>query len=45
MKQTFSRQQRTTNIYGILCLVLIYLLVNLIVDVLYGFLDPRISHD
>jgi ABC-type dipeptide/oligopeptide/nickel transport system permease component len=25
--------------------VLIYLLVNLIVDVLYGFLDPRISHD
>jgi ABC-type dipeptide/oligopeptide/nickel transport system permease component len=24
---------------------LIYLLVNLIVDVLYGFLDPRISHD
>jgi oligopeptide transport system permease protein len=29
----------------ILCLVLIYLFVNLIVDVLYGFLDPRISHD
>jgi oligopeptide transport system permease protein len=29
----------------ILILVLIYLLVNLIVDVLYGFLDPRISHD
>jgi oligopeptide transport system permease protein len=28
-----------------LCLVLIYLLVNLLVDVLYGFLDPRISHD
>jgi ABC-type dipeptide/oligopeptide/nickel transport system permease component len=25
--------------------VLIYLLVNLIVDILYGFLDPRISHD
>jgi oligopeptide transport system permease protein len=29
----------------IVCLVLIYLLVNLIVDILYGFLDPRISHD
>jgi oligopeptide transport system permease protein len=29
----------------ILCLVLIYLLVNLLVDILYGFLDPRISHD
>jgi ABC-type dipeptide/oligopeptide/nickel transport system permease component len=25
--------------------VLIYLLVNLLVDILYGFLDPRISHD
>jgi oligopeptide transport system permease protein len=29
----------------IVCLVLIYLLVNLLVDILYGFLDPRISHD
>jgi oligopeptide transport system permease protein len=29
----------------VLCLVLIYLLVNLLVDILYGFLDPRISHD
>lgn len=27
------------------CLVLVYLLVNLLVDVLYGVLDPRISHD
>ena len=26
-------------------LVLIYLFVNLLVDILYGFLDPRISHD
>jgi oligopeptide transport system permease protein len=26
-------------------LVLIYLLVNLVVDIMYGFLDPRISHD
>ena len=29
----------------ITCLVLVYLLVNLLVDVLYGVLDPRISHD
>jgi oligopeptide transport system permease protein len=29
----------------ITCLVLIYLVVNLLVDILYGFLDPRISHD
>jgi oligopeptide transport system permease protein len=35
-----------TSVVGtIVCLVLIYLLVNLLVDVLYGFLDPRISHD
>ncbi|WP_375423290.1 ABC transporter permease [uncultured Friedmanniella sp.] len=27
------------------CLVLVYLLVNLLVDVLYGVLDPRISND
>lgn len=28
----------------IVCLVLVYLLTNLIVDMLYGVLDPRISH-
>jgi len=39
-------QKDGTSVVGtIVCLVLIYLLVNLIVDVLYGFLDPRISHD
>lgn len=27
------------------CLVLVYLLMNLVVDVLYSLLDPRISHD
>jgi oligopeptide transport system permease protein len=26
-------------------LVFVYLVVNLIVDLLYGVLDPRISHD
>jgi oligopeptide transport system permease protein len=35
-----------TSVVGIITfLVLVYLLVNLFVDVLYGFLDPRISHD
>jgi oligopeptide transport system permease protein len=35
-----------TSVVGtIVCLVLIYLLVNLLVDILYGFLDPRISND
>jgi oligopeptide transport system permease protein len=26
-------------------LVLVFLLANLLVDMLYGVLDPRISHD
>lgn len=30
---------------AVTALVLVYLLVNLIVDLLYGVLDPRISHD
>lgn len=35
-----------TSVVGIITfLVLVYLLVNLLVDILYGFLDPRISHD
>ena len=35
-----------TSVVGtIVCLVLIYLFVNLLVDILYGFLDPRISTD
>jgi oligopeptide transport system permease protein len=39
-------QKDGTSVVGtIVCLVLIYLLVNLIVDILYGVLDPRISHD
>ena len=39
-------QKDGTSVVGtIVCLVLIYLLVNLLVDILYGFLDPRISHD
>ena len=39
-------QKDGTSVVGtITCLVLVYLLVNLLVDVLYGVLDPRISHD
>ena len=34
------------NVVGaVTILVMVYLLMNLIVDVLYGVLDPRISHD
>ncbi|HYP45236.1 MAG TPA: ABC transporter permease [Propionibacteriaceae bacterium] len=39
-------QKDGTSVVGtVTVLVLIYLLMNLIVDVLYGLLDPRISHD
>lgn len=29
----------------VVCLVLVYLVTNLLVDLLYGVLDPRITHD
>jgi oligopeptide transport system permease protein len=39
-------QRDATSVVGtITVLVLIYLAVNLLVDLLYGVLDPRISHD
>ena len=39
-------QKDATSVVGtITVLVVIYLLVNLFVDLLYGVLDPRISHD
>jgi oligopeptide transport system permease protein len=30
---------------AVTALILVYLIANLIVDLLYGILDPRISHD
>ena len=40
------RQKDGTSVVGtVTILVLVYLLMNLIVDLLYGVLDPRISHD
>jgi oligopeptide transport system permease protein len=43
--RSITQKDGTSVVGTVLCLVLIYLLVNLIVDVLYGVLDPRISHD
>lgn len=43
--RSITQKDGTSVVGTIVCLVLIYLLVNLIVDMLYGFLDPRISHD
>ena len=43
--RSITQKDGTSVVGTVVCLVLIYLLCNLIVDVLYGFLDPRISHD
>jgi oligopeptide transport system permease protein len=43
--RSITQKDGTSVVGTVVCLVLIYLLVNLLVDVLYGFLDPRISHD
>jgi len=43
--RSINTKDGTSVVGTIVCLVLIYLIVNLLVDVLYGFLDPRISHD
>jgi oligopeptide transport system permease protein len=43
--RSITQKDGASVVATITCLVLIYLLVNLLVDILYGFLDPRISHD
>jgi len=43
--RSISQRDGTGLVGAILCIVLVYLVVNLIVDILYGVLDPRISHD
>ena len=40
------RQQDGQSVVGaVVVLIIVFLLLNLIVDILYGVLDPRISHD
>lgn len=43
--RSINQQDGVSVVGAVTVLVLIYLLANLFVDVLYGFLDPRISHD
>ncbi len=43
--RSISQKDGTSVVGTVTVLVLIYLFMNLIVDVLYGILDPRISHD
>ncbi|RJL30335.1 ABC transporter permease [Bailinhaonella thermotolerans] len=42
--QSIQLQEGTVVVGVVSLLVLVYLLVNLLVDLLYGVLDPRISH-
>ena len=43
--QGIHRRDGMAVVGAVTILVLVYLLANLIVDLLYGVLDPRISHD
>ena len=43
--RSITQRDGTSVVGAVVCLVIVYLVVNLIVDILYGVLDPRISHD
>ncbi len=43
--RSITQRDGTSVVGAVVCLVIVYLIVNLFVDILYGVLDPRISHD
>ena len=43
--RSITQRDGTSVVGAVVCLVIVYLVVNLLVDILYGVLDPRISHD
>lgn len=43
--QSIRRRDGVSVVGAVTVLVIVYLFVNLLVDLLYGLLDPRISHD
>lgn len=43
--RSINQRDDVSVVGAVTCLVLVYLLANLLVDLLYGVLDPRISHD
>ncbi|WP_040161188.1 ABC transporter permease [Mobilicoccus massiliensis] len=43
--QSINHRDGFAVVGAVTALVIVYLIVNLIVDLLYGVLDPRISHD
>jgi oligopeptide transport system permease protein len=43
--RSIHQQDGVSVVGAVVCLVIIFLLMNLLVDLLYGVLDPRISND
>ncbi|MGO4956380.1 ABC transporter permease [Luteococcus sp. Sow4_B9] len=43
--RSINQRDGISVVGAVTCLVLVYLLMNLIVDILYSVLDPRIAHD
>ena len=43
--QSINSRDGTAVVGAVTMLVIVYLFMNLLVDILYGVLDPRISHD
>ncbi len=43
--QSITARDGANVVGAVTVLVVVYLLMNLLVDVLYGVLDPRICHD
>lgn len=43
--RSINQRDGVSVVGAVVCLVLVYLLMSLIVDLLYGVLDPRISND
>ncbi|HAM43677.1 MAG TPA: ABC transporter permease [Propionibacteriaceae bacterium] len=43
--RSISQRDGVSVVGAVVVLVFVYLIVNLLVDILYGVLDPRISHD
>ena len=43
--RSINQRDGVSVVGTVTCLVLVYLLANLLVDLMYGVLDPRISHD
>lgn len=43
--RSINQRDGVSVVGAVVVLVIVYLFVNLLVDILYGFLDPRISHD